>query len=569
MRRCERRPLDGPDPVSGLPYGWTVTLDDGRQVEWTGLQTGPLTLDSAAVDGLCQRLLGVPRSRLAAVSERVLVPATGDAARRPAVILHSTTPDLRTFDGDLDALTRGTTGGDFTTYKEARSVYLAAPGDVVVGRTPAWRAAVRAMGARGLTLEDQDHYYLSHALLYLADRYEAGSDSCLDRLAGYVRDMPRVVRLYAFEEEMQIFLLWLARTAGVDSLAVEANRPAISAAWNRKDVLHPTVEQAEALGDALPESASERLAAEHRHCELAERMGLHVPSLPGYTLLRRDRSLDDFRRQLEAAARRLRQGYGLTTGCLKASESGDGARITPGIDLSDAERLEELAADAYRHGDAYVLEAHVHYGQARLAGQLLPTALSAHVRGGELAPGATIQFVEGTSWKGNVLLDAASAPQFGVPAGHYERFRRFVDAFRQAFVERRPGLVLAGIDVAVGRVGGDFGEDLLLGVQDLNVSFTGAECLRAFLDKARRVQGPGGAGYGVTRIYRPTAAGDHAAFLEVTEEFIDADVYADTVASIPGRWAMVGITGRDPEDAMGHLNRLQEALVEEGLIAAD
>ena len=567
MIRCRKRKLDVPDPVSGLPYGWTVRLKDGQEVEWTGLQTGPLTFDEVEIDPVCRHLLGYGREEVAQRSAKVLVPASGDDAKLPAVLLHSTTPDLRTFDGDLDALVRGTRGGDFTTYKEARSVYLAAPDDVVVGRTPAWRAAVEATGARAITLEDQDHYYLSHCLLHLADGYRPGSGSAMDQLVEHVRQAPRLIRLYAFEEEMQIFLLWLAKTAGVKRLAMEANKPAISAAWNRKEVLHPTVEEAMEMEGDLPEDPVEMLEAEHRHCVLADRMGLDVPSLPGYTLVRKGRGPEGFRAQMDDAADLLQERYGLTHGCFKASESGDGARIFPGIDLDDSDLLQEMADTAYQHGDAYVLEAHVHYGQANVGGQTLPTALSAHIRGGEVAEGVTIQFVEGTSWKGNVLLDEHSCEEFEVPVEHYQRFRTFVEDFRRSFEERDPGLVLTGIDVAVGRVGGIFDDTLLLGVQDLNVSFTGAECLRAFLDRARRIQGDDVAKCGVTRIYRPTLQADHAAFLEVTERFKSNTVYADTVASIPGRWAMVGITGETPEDAIGNLNRLEAALGEAGLVS--
>lgn len=571
MIRFEKQTLDAPNPDSDRPWTWRALLDDGRTVPWKGLQTGPLTLAPDEVEQLCHRLLGHGSEGLAARSDRTLVPATGAKAERPAIILHSTTPDLKTFDGDLDALIRGGVGGDFTTYKEARSVYLARPGDLVVGRTRAWRAAAEAVGREteleAITLEDVDHYYLSHALLHLAGRYRAGSDSALDRLVARVRETPRVVRLYAFEREMQIFLLWLAQSAGVDELALEANRPAISAAWNRKAVLHPTVEQAMAMAPELEGSDVTRcLALEGRHCELARRMELEVPRLPGYTLEREGRSADDLASQLLAAADLLRERHGLELGCLKASESGDGARITPGLALDNRETLAELGREAHRHGDDYVLEAHVDYGQATIAGQVLPTSLSAHIRGGRLAPGATVQFMEGTSWKGNVLLDEQSLHLFGISHPHYERLRRFVDDFRLAFERLDPGLVLAGIDFAIGTVGGAWGDTPLLGVQDLNVSFTGAECLRAFLDKAQRALGTETTPQGVTRIYRPAPHADHEAFLRVTRAFSEGSTWADTVASIPGRWGMVGVTGKDPEDAIENLGRLEQTLAREGLI---
>ncbi|MCG8461775.1 MAG: hypothetical protein MI919_36295, partial [Holophagales bacterium] len=255
--------------------GWWVETGAGRRVPWRGLQTGPLTLSRGEIGELCHRLLGIAPDEVGAMAERVLVPAVGERATLPAVLLHSTTPELKTFDGDLDALVSGRRGGDFTTYKEARSVYLGGPDDVAVGRTPAWRAAVDALGVNGIKLEDAEHYYLSHALLRLAasSRGERPPAS-LERLIELVGRAPRRMRLYAFELEMQIFLLWLARRAGVAELAVEANGPALSAAWNRKGVLHPTVARARELPE--PRDARELLRLEGRECELARELGIEV-----------------------------------------------------------------------------------------------------------------------------------------------------------------------------------------------------------------------------------------------------------------------------------------------------
>jgi len=492
-----------------------------------------------------------------------------DQVDRPALFLHSTTPDLRTLEGDLDALIRGGPGGDFTTYKEARSVYLAHPGDVVVGRTRSWKAACAAMDADAICLDDTDHYYLSHALLHLAERHQSRPVAAIDQMVACVRDTPRVVRLYAFEIEMQIFLLWLAREAGLEELALEANRSTVAAAWNRKCVLHPTVAEAVAFPDRQPgEEAMEYLRLESQRCALTRELSIPLPALPGYTLERQGYSVEGFVEQLQCAADLLGRRYGLARGCLKASESGDGARISPGIDLEDISTLSELGREAASHGDDYVLEAHVTYGQAEIAGHILPTALSAHIRGGKLAPKATAQFMQGTSWKGNVLLDESSLDLFSVTSSHYRCLRQFVCDFQAAVEKEQPGLVLAGIDFAIGTVGGVFGEIALLGVQDLNVSFTGAECLRAFLEKAGVKSRIEGKDYGITRIYKPTLLGDHQAFLRVTRSFDHGSVHADTIASIPGRWAMVGITGADPRDAIENLNRLQKALDSEGLIMA-
>lgn len=558
-----------PDPMTGESRDWTVELGDGRQIPWAGLRTGPRTLSRDVVAGICQRLLGFELEALGQGVEGVLRPATAADARRPALLLHSTTPELKTFEGDLEALVTGARGGDFTTYKEARSVYLARPGDLAVGRTLPWRAAVQVLGVEAVTLPELGHYYLSHALLAVAAEHRERPVPEMERLVDWVRQRRPIVRLYAFEQEMQIFLLWLTRAAGLDFLPLEANHPRVSARWNRKAVLHPPVAVALKMPDGL--AAKEPVAilrAESALCELAVAMELEVPTVPGYTLERLGRSQEEMASQIVSAAALLRQRYGLERGCLKASESGDGARILPGLDLADEATLRRLAHEAWPYGDDYVLEAHVTYGRTTVAGEELITALSAHVRGAAVAPGATLQFMEGTSWKGNVMVDEGSCEAFGVEPGQYRELQQFLEAFHGVFERQGGGLVLAGVDFAVGSVGGRLGEALLLGVQDLNVSFTGAECLRAFLARARA------AGFGkgnedppgVTRIYRPRPLADHQTLADEVAAWCPEGVFAEPVASIPGRWGMVGVTGDDPAAALRNLGRLRDHLLERNLI---
>lgn len=567
--RVLETPRSTPDPMTGERRSWAVEHDDGRRIPWVGLRTGPRTLSPEGIEEICRRLLGFGRDALGPEVEGVLRPATAADAERPALLLHSTTPELKTFEGDLEALACGARGGDFTTYKESRSVYLARPGDLAVGRTLPWRAAVEVLGAEAVSLPDLGHYYLSHALLAVAAEHVERGIPAMDQLVGWVRARQPIVRLYAFEAEMQIFLLWLTRAAGLDFLPLEANHPRVSERWNRKATLHPTVARALEMPAGLAEKPpGQILRAESGLCELARALDLEVPTIPGYTLERAGRSREEMESQIVSAAALLRRRHGLERGCLKASESGDGARILPGIDLADEPTLRRLAREAWPYGDDYVLEAHVTYGRTVVAGEELITALSAHVRGAALAPGATLQFMEGTSWKGNVMVDESSCEAFGVSAGTYLALQRFLADFHDAFVRQGGGLVLAGVDFAVGSVGGRWGDAALLGVQDLNVSFTGAECLRAFLARARAA-GFGSANReppGVTRIYRPRPGTDHRTLADEVAAWCPDGIFAEPVASIPGRWGMVGVTGEDPGAALCNLGRLRDHLLARDLI---
>ncbi|NEE17736.1 hypothetical protein G3M58_66160, partial [Streptomyces sp. SID7499] len=79
----------------------------------------------------------------------------------PSLLLHTTTPLLKAFDGDLAALLSGREPHDVTTYVEARSVYLGTPDDLTLGRTAPWAEAAALRGVPAVDIGDLDHYYLT------------------------------------------------------------------------------------------------------------------------------------------------------------------------------------------------------------------------------------------------------------------------------------------------------------------------------------------------------------------------------------------------------------------------
>ncbi|NEE13985.1 hypothetical protein G3M58_46955, partial [Streptomyces sp. SID7499] len=79
------------------------------------------------------------------------------------------------------------------------------------------------------------------------------------------------------------------------------------------------------------------------------------------------------------------------------------------------------------------------------------------------------------SWRGNDYVDEAGWTALGLPRDAYRTVRAALEAVREAF--RGPqsvadgshgGLVTGGIDFAVGRLGGAFGDRLLVGAIDFN-----------------------------------------------------------------------------------------------------
>lgn len=80
-----------------------------------------------------------------------------------------------------------------------------------------------------------DYYYISHALLVLAEQHLSSSSQEIDQIVAFIQANPNaVIRLYALEKEMQIFLIWLKRLAGIDHLLMDANSPEVARDWNKK-----------------------------------------------------------------------------------------------------------------------------------------------------------------------------------------------------------------------------------------------------------------------------------------------------------------------------------------------
>jgi hypothetical protein len=568
MFNYEKTLLTTADPATRLPYRWDVVLADGRRVPWQGCYTGPLTLTNAAVDALCWQLLGIDSTEIGKIATQELQPVASQTDR-PSLILHSTTPDLKAFEGDLDKLVNRGIPADYTTYTETRSVYFARAGDLAVGRTSPWQTAVDVEGIDAIAIPGIDYYYLSHALLLLAESHLRSPTVEINRMVEFFRNNGQtVVRLYALEREMQIFLVWLKRWANLEHLYIDANSPDVSHAWNRKSVLYPTIRAALALSELLLDrSPREMLAIESRSSSLYQQLGLTMPILPGYTIERTGADRDTFIEQTIQAAQLLQQRYALQRGCLKAAASGDGARIITDLDLSAESALADLARAAYQHGDDYILEAHVEYLSVNVGGQVLKTTPSAHIRWGQVAEGLTLQITEGTSWKGNIYIDEATADAFGVAPAHYRSITATMQQFLQAFQRQNLGLAIAGIDFAICRIGGVFADDVFVAAQDPNISFNGAECLRVFAEKVRG-QHSGTADaplYATTRVIRPSLECTLPVLRQITDAATEGGTYASAIASIPGRWGMIAIADKTPEAALSKISALYDALIHQHL----
>jgi hypothetical protein len=527
---CNRRRRTSPHPLTGELHDWTVDVD-GREIAWQSY-AGPVRLDETDIDIACRKLLSIePCDLLEEVLEHVEFSSPSDGQSR--VIVHSTTPSARGFETDLTAMVEGRPVSDLTTYVETRGLYLARSGDLVVGRTRPWRRAVAADGVRRLTLPDTDHYYMSHALLRRA--VDAGEhDPVLAQIIAFLREQPStVVSPYDFEPEFQILLTWLARVTGLGRIRVDANNSRLGA-WNGKRMLHPTVESALQLnGQVSDQPAPLILDQEHRASEAFQALGTAIPVIPGYTVPWQENRCD-FGRDLLRASTLLMERYGLSHGCLKPSDGGNGGRIVADIELDDTPRLEELATKAWTLGGDQVLEAHVTYFERHIGGEQVLTTPSAHVRSGKLLDGLTLQFMRGTAWKGNIFVGAADWQALGLEKGMYTKLRGAMGD-----LSRRLGLLHCGVDFAIGTLGGKFGETVVAAVQDINPKVTGALFLREFM--ARHPAVGGGA---ATRVLLPEATANAEKIRSLVSKFSTAQQPCEEIAVVPGRWAMIATSGQ-------------------------
>ncbi len=558
------------DSKTGLPYFWQITDPNQKEHDWKGFYTGPLVLKESVIEQLCKKLLGVEIKALTETATKELKPVPSLSSVGASIVMHSTTPDLKTFDGDLDKVIKGTTPTDYTSYKEARAVYLASAGDLAVGRIQPWKSGVQLGKLESVEIPGIDYYYLSHALLVLAEQHLREPSPQIIKITNFLKEHKNaVIRLYALEKEMQIFLVWLKRLAGLDHLLMDANSPEVARDWNRKSILFPTVQDALNLEKEIEGfSPHQILAEEAKYSFLRQQLNCKYPVLPGYTIVRGGNDLTMFTNQLLDAAKLLKKRYGLKLGCLKASDSGDGARINVGIDLNKESKLTALAKDAYRHGDDYILEPYVRYNEVIVDGEKLKASPSAHIRWGEVANGLTLQFMEGTSWKGNVFIDEKTTVSYGVSNTHYQTILSCMDRFLAAFQRNNLGLTIAGLDFAIGQIGGLFGEETLIGVQDPNISFNGAECLRVFLEKIRKKEKISDEIplYGATRIFKPGKACTLDAVDEFSRNASHSGTYVDAIASVPERWAMIAVAHSDAEKIIKQLAVLRADLIKSGLM---
>lgn len=550
-----------------------MTGSDGRQLRWEGFGAGPLRLSTAELDDIAHRLLGLGLAGIKAAAEAELHPYPARPGTDPVIILGSATTLKKSFETDLASVEEGQPPADFATYNEARSVYLASPHDLVVGRTGPWREAAAAAGVEAVEVPGLEYYYLTHALLRLAVSHATSPAPAIDRILARLRQQPHsAVRVFALDDEAMVLLVWLRRTAGLARLRIDANGAVVAHRWNQKSTLHPTVEAASGITEGPARLGPfELLDAESATTPVYRELGALLPRLPGYTV-RAGGGPESVLAEVREAAGLLRRRYGLELGCLKPATALIGSRLRTAIPLDSPAAVDEMARQVSGGDEDYVLEAHADYLRHPVPGYEFILAPSTHIRAGEVAEGATLQITRGSVWQGNVYLDELSCGQFGISRHQYDSIRTSMDAFLRAFQGNGTdlGLVKGGIDHAIARVGGRFGDRVLVGMQDLNLASNGAEILRAFLDQARAaLAGPGGPDgprvHAATKVVRPSSGVDLSRLRAVTDD-TGPGRFVRAITAVPGRWGMIGAAGPSSVGVVEDVLACEARLFAQGLV---
>lgn len=446
-----------------------------------------------AMARLVTTLLG-PEADLVEAASSTLVPyrSNGHDQAVPRVFVPSASEQIGAYGGEIHYYTQKGRAIGIDPAIVAREVLIATPGDLFIGRSDPFREVMQ--GNPGVEYHDlgqkhEEMYYTVEKLLELALTHgEDGNpiNEIVDSVRLRLGTQPETVfRVYTLDEPMQLFLVWLARQAGVSKLNVEANGVEGSKR-NHKGYAYPTLKAAETvdignLNPNDPDDLTEILAREGKKSQLESELGISIPRMPGYYIPREwdtGEDLETYTKRVTRAAQRMLDLYGLESVCLKHARSSDGAGVTPHLSLEDDSRLRDVVRDAYNANQELIIEPTFNYYTITIGDNDFILAPSAHLSNGASRDGMTLQLIIDGEWQGNVDVDLRSEALLG--NSEYtliiETMRRLAEAITYAEEAGTDiGIRKGGIDWAYGTIGGKFGDTPFMVPQDLNFRTSGAE----------------------------------------------------------------------------------------------
>lgn len=566
--------------INNKSNSWTVS-HQGKEFNWD-IPTGPYRYYEKDLNIFAKDQLGINNpEEIELVANALLKPYIKDEGNPnyspPRIIMHSATDGIDSYGTDFKQLSTGQTPYGFDTFFNQRSISLASPGDMIIGRTDIWReSSHHREDLEILDLESEELYQTSHALLHLAENNPTKLMPLINKIAETPDTM---INLYTLDKDIQVFLIWLHKEVNnrrdelgyeqINALNLEANGPEVTKNWNQKGILHPSVEDALEIPNELISNISPHklLELEGEKSQIGESLEVNIPRMPGYRI---DFSNDknQFTDRFLLAANMMNERYGTERGVTKLVRSTDGTNIITNIDLTDSAKIREIAEEAHSKGDDYIFEAHVDYVKFNglTTGEEIELVPSSHIIEGKASNMVTLQFTREGEWRGNISINLnEETPNFskselmGLTPEMISKITSSINDFANASVEKEIGLSVGGFDFAVGKLGGVFGDEVMVAPQDPNLRFFGAMFMYKFLEKAQNefetedIQV-------ATRLIDPKDSHTFEKLKQLSEDMSENGKLYDLIAVVPPRFGMIAASGKTPKEAAENVLAFEEII---------
>lgn len=422
----------------------------------------------------------------------------------------------------------------------------------------------------GEKLKAQDLYYKADALLMLL--LTNPMSPIVLRLIDELAQEP-LVYPYNLDEETQVALVILAKMGKINRIDVNANSSEVGVQLTRKGYRYPTLEEAARLTSL--ENPYEMQSEEWKLSQAAHEIDHHPDFVPGY-VIKKTSAYPEFKKQVLESLKLMKDRYGFTEVWTKPDRGTDGGNQEAiSTDLADEDLIEERIDAMWKSDGDWVIEAKTNFFKIILdingSQREFATSTSVHIIKGELRTTVTLQLVDGTQWGGNLicsketwdtLIDSIDKDDSRIKnnpdlinqlKNSFELMIASMSDYMNAVNNSEKyngGQVRGGIDLAIATLGGKFGDEIFVVVQDNNARANGSEVAYALYDSAKKEYGQNGEA--ITRNISPLVD-----FNEFSSQLPDVvskvnqdydkliDIEQVRLVAVSAGWGQIGMVGTD------------------------
>lgn len=528
------------------------------------LKRGASDFDSeriAVLNALSENVFGESLDHTLNKARRTLKPFSAKGHHSKSLIISSATSSSGSQESEIDFREKHGHPIDIPGAIEGRDTRSSKKGDVALISTHPGLVMARAKGdVKIINLADENVVSTDTKILTGADIYYKADGLLLLILTNpkskVLTDLRNemaggaVVYPYNLDEETQLCLLWLAKTGNISEVKVNANSPDVAVNLTRKSFKYPSVE--DALTVKRVSDPHTMQINEWKLSSAAKEVNFHPDFMPGY-FISRGNDIGLFKAKAISALMLMSSRYGFNSAWSKPDRGTDGGnqeliQISPisnsvmeGINMALDSGNIEAALEVYIQsqqmpalnsriekmwsvGGDWVLEATTNYFNIPFAvdGKIvqLRTAPSVHLIDGEPRKTISLQILDGQAWGGNFICSEENwkelvmlindkrftqSPKLRSEiADAYAEMTSKISGYTKAInssAKYRDGQVRGGADLAIATLGGRFGNELVVGVQDYNARANGCETAYSLYDYAKEQYGS--KGEAVTRNISP------------------------------------------------------------------